>query len=106
MHEFRIPLAAKPRATGTVLFGNPWIALKVLGDAQGVWDLLVHFAIYILHQGPAIGQIATGVIVETIDVADEGRGIPAQSIHVVFLQPHQGIVSDECSHFPASVVEA
>ena len=77
--------------------------LQVLGNGQGVRVLLPNLAIDPLHQAPAIGQVDFPVGSHAAYV--EGH-VHAQAIDVVFLHPHERIVTDVLPYFGAAEVRA
>ena len=99
--EVGIPLRAEPGAAGPDVFSEPFVVLQVLGDGDPAGVFLSDQGIDRLKQAPAIGEVLAAGAMRGANV---DRSIETEAVHVVFVEPHAGVIEDILAHLAAPVI--
>src|SRR5512134_209193 len=101
MDEVGIPLRAEPGAAGPHVLGEPLVVLQVLGDRDPVGEFLSNQGVNGLEQTPASGQVLAA---RTMRGANVDSAVEAETVNVVFVEPHGGVIEDILTDLAASVI--
>ena len=104
MDKSCIPLRAKARAADSRVLHQPLVVFQVFGNGQMIGRQFANLLVDPLHQAPAVAEVVGRLVVIAVDIANVGRGVPAQAVNVIFVQPHERVVAQELPHFRTAVV--
>jgi hypothetical protein len=105
MHEAWPPLGRKAGTTLIHRVCHHGVIVQVLSDRDSVRAVGSRVSIDPLHEAPAVRQYAALIAVAP-NAANPGGRVETKSIHMIFVQPHQGVVPNELPHFLPAVIRA
>src|SRR5688572_16272791 len=85
MNEFRIPLRTEASPTAAGYFCDPFVILKVLRNCNFPGFRGANFVVDPLQQTPAVGNVLI------MNATATHRGIEAQAVEPVFMQPKKRV---------------
>src|SRR5581483_869032 len=103
VQEPGVPLRAEAGAAVIHALREARVVLQVLGDGDLAGEALADVLVQLLQEAPAVVQLGGAGAVDRADV--QGR-VAAQPVHVVLVEPHQGVVAQELAHLGPAVVGA